>query len=46
MRSTSADGTAMVELSLRCPQDRVEDVSDALQALDAQSVSVEDAEAG
>ena len=35
----------MVELSLRCPQDRVEDVSDALQALDAQSVSVEDADA-
>ncbi len=35
----------MVELSLRCPQDRVEEVSDALQALDAQSVSVEDADA-
>ena len=35
----------MVELSLRCPQDRVEGVSDALQALDAQSVSVEDADA-
>ena len=35
----------MVELSLRCPQDRVEEVADALQALDAQSVSVEDADA-
>jgi len=35
----------MVELSLRCPQDRVEVVADALQALDAQSVSVEDADA-
>jgi ribosomal protein L11 methyltransferase len=35
----------MVELSLLCPQDRVEDVADALQALDALSVSVEDADA-
>lgn len=35
----------MVELTLLCPQDRVEDVADALQALDAQSVSVEDADA-
>ena len=35
----------MVELILLCPQDRVEDVADALQALDAQSVSVEDADA-
>lgn len=35
----------MFELSLCCPQDQVETVSDALVALDAQSVSVEDADA-
>ena len=35
----------MVELILLCPQKRVEPVADALQALDAQSVSVEDADA-
>jgi len=35
----------MFELSLLCPQDRVEPVSDALDALDALSVSVEDADA-
>ena len=35
----------MVELSLFCPQDRVEVLSDALDALDALSVSVEDADA-
>jgi ribosomal protein L11 methyltransferase len=35
----------MFELSLMCPQDRVEAVSDALDALDALSVSVEDADA-
>jgi len=35
----------MFELSLQCPQQRVEDLSDALQALDAQSISVEDADA-
>ena len=35
----------MVELSLLCPQDRVEVLSDALDALDALSVSVEDADA-
>ena len=35
----------MFELSLLCPEDRVEAVSDALQALDALSVSVEDADA-
>lgn len=33
------------ELSLACPQEQVEDVSDALEALDALSVSVEDADA-
>lgn len=33
------------ELSLVCPQQRVETVSDALDALDARSVSVEDADA-
>ena len=35
----------MIELSLLCPQDRVETLSDALDALDALSVSVEDADA-
>ncbi len=35
----------MFELSLICPQDRVEALSDALDALDALSVSVEDADA-
>jgi len=35
----------MFELRLMCPQDRVEDLSDALEALDALSVSVEDADA-
>ncbi len=35
----------MFELSLMCPQDRVETLSDALDALDALSVSVEDADA-
>ena len=35
----------MFELSLLCPEDRVEDLSDALDALDALSVSVEDADA-
>jgi ribosomal protein L11 methyltransferase len=35
----------MFELSLLCPQPQVETVSDALVALEAQSVSVEDADA-
>jgi ribosomal protein L11 methyltransferase len=35
----------MVELRLHCPQDQVEQISDALMALDALSVSVEDADA-
>ena len=35
----------MFELSLMCPQDRVETVADALDALEALSVSVEDADA-
>lgn len=35
----------MFELLLLCPQDRVDWVSDALEALDALSVSVEDADA-
>jgi ribosomal protein L11 methyltransferase len=35
----------MFEISLLCPQDRVETLSDALDALDALSVSVEDADA-
>lgn len=35
----------MFELSLMCPEDRIESVSDALDALDALSVSVEDADA-
>ncbi len=35
----------MFELVLMCPEDRIEPVSDALDALDALSVSVEDADA-
>lgn len=35
----------MFELSLMCPEDRIEVVSDALDALDALSISVEDADA-
>ena len=35
----------MFEISLMCPEDRVEHLSDALAALDALSVSVEDADA-
>ena len=35
----------MFELKLMCPENRVEIVSDALDALDALSVSVEDADA-
>ena len=35
----------MFELRLMCPQDQVEVLSDALEALDALSVSVEDADA-
>ena len=35
----------MYELSLLCPEDRVEAPRDALDALDALSVSVEDADA-
>ena len=35
----------MFELRLLCPEDRVEPVSEALEALDALSVSVEDADA-
>lgn len=35
----------MFELSLMCPEDRVETISEALDALDALSVSVEDADA-
>jgi ribosomal protein L11 methyltransferase len=35
----------MIELSLMCPEDRVELMSDALDVLDALSVSVEDADA-
>jgi ribosomal protein L11 methyltransferase len=36
---------SMFELSLLCPEDRVETLSDALDALDALSVSVDDADA-
>jgi ribosomal protein L11 methyltransferase len=39
------DAAAMHELSLLCPEDKVETVSEALEALDALSVSVEDADA-
>ena len=35
----------MFELRLQCPQAEVEIVSDALEALEAQSVSVEDSDA-
>jgi ribosomal protein L11 methyltransferase len=35
----------MFELSLLCPEERIEPVSEALEALDALSVSVEDADA-
>ena len=35
----------MFELRLLCPEDRIEAVSDALDALDALSISVEDADA-
>ena len=35
----------MVELSLLCPEDRIEAVSEALDVLDALSVSIEDADA-
>lgn len=35
----------MFELRLMCPEDRIENLSDALDALDALSVSVEDADA-
>ena len=35
----------MFELTLMCPQDRVESMSEALDALEALSVSVEDADA-
>jgi len=35
----------MFELRLLCPEERVEPVSEALEALDALSVSVEDADA-
>jgi len=35
----------MVELRLHCPQDQVDTISEALMALDALSVSVEDADA-
>ena len=45
MNNTSASAVGMFELRLMCPEDRVESVSDALDALDALSVSVEDADA-
>ena len=35
----------MFELSLMCPEGRIEEISEALDALDALSVSVEDADA-
>ena len=46
MPTTPADGCLiMFELRLMCPERQVESVSDALDALDALSVSVEDADA-
>ena len=44
MSSTSAEAS-LYELRLVCPQSQVETLSDALQALEALSVSVEDADA-
>ena len=44
MNSTNAEAS-LYELRLVCPQHQVETLSDALQALDALSVSVEDADA-
>ena len=44
MNSTSAEAS-LYELRLVCPQSQVETLSDALQALEALSVSVEDADA-
>jgi len=44
LNSTSAEAS-LHELRLVCPQSQVETLSDALQALDALSVSVEDADA-
>ena len=44
MNSTNAEAS-LYELRLVCPQNQVEALSDALQALDALSVSVEDADA-
>src|SRR3954471_21197256 len=41
----AAEIRIMFELVLQCPEDKVESVSDALDALDALSVSVEDADA-
>jgi ribosomal protein L11 methyltransferase len=44
--SADTAGTArMHELILQAPEERIEDISDALEALDALSVSVEDADA-
>jgi ribosomal protein L11 methyltransferase len=45
MTDASMTTALMFELSLMCPEDRVETLSDALDALDALSVSVEDADA-
>lgn len=43
--SILSETPALFELGLLCPEERIEPVSDALQALDALSVSVEDADA-
>ena len=45
METQLLERMAMFELSLLCPEDRVETISEALDALDALSVSVEDADA-
>jgi ribosomal protein L11 methyltransferase len=45
MTAPAPGSASMFELRLLCPEDRVETVSDALEALDALSVSVEDADA-
>ncbi len=43
--ATGSAGARMFELVLLAPEERIEDLSDALEALDALSVSVEDADA-
>src|SRR5690242_16065068 len=41
---TSEQQAVMFELALICPEDRVEEISEALELMDSLSVSVEDAD--